>query len=152
MARSVHVAVKEAVDAAVSAGHITQAERGTLKQFSVIKGDVDADGFQRYYLNAQFNEFFEIPAGSVVAEVDLAGNDSPLVLVLIRGNTDIKHHRILRKSDREVKLSDTRAASFLAGDIAARHLDRSRIAAYLKAQLQDVESLTSCEPSTIDGF
>lgn len=102
MARSVHVAVKEAVDAAVSAGHITQAERGTLKQFSVIKGDVDADGFQRYYLNAQFNEFFEIPAGSVVAEVDLAGNDSPLVLVLIRGNTDIKHHRILRKSDREV--------------------------------------------------
>ncbi|HLI50988.1 MAG TPA: hypothetical protein VKU87_04280 [Thermomicrobiaceae bacterium] len=127
MARSIHDLVNAALDAAVAAGKLTADERGSLKQFAAYKGTADEADPRRYYLNAQLSEYVEVALGNVIAEVALAGDESPLVLVVMRPDAAVERHLDVSRGNRRVQLTESTEASFLTGEIASRHLSRSRL-------------------------
>lgn len=129
MTQSVHDLIDAALNAAVAAGRLDAGERGSLKQFAAYKGAGDEADPQRYYLDAQLNEYVEIALGNIIAEIALAGDASPLVLVIVRANAAVEYHLDLSHANRRIQLSEVTEASFLTGEIASRHLSRSRLLA-----------------------
>ena len=127
MARSIKLAVDEALDAAVQQRRITADERPSVKQFVAFKGGAAEDDPQRYYLTAQLSEYLDVGRQDVVGEIDLAGRTSPLVLVLVRADAQIRHHVELAGADRQVQYSETVRAGFLTGDIASGYLSAARM-------------------------
>lgn len=124
MARSIKVAIDEALDAAVAERRITREERGSVKQFTGYKGEADGVDPQRYYVDAQLSEFFEIRLDDIVAEVNLGGETSSSVLVLARAEATVKHLLDLSRDNRQVRGSQPAPNSFLTGDITARNVNR----------------------------
>lgn len=142
MARSVQDLIREALDAAIQQNRIDDSQRGSVIQFMGLSGGTNERGFQRYYLNGQLNEYVDIAPHDVVAEVDLAGDASPFVLVLTKGDAQIQHH---------VDVSETLQAGFLTGDIASRNLSHARLMApYIDPTLVETWTLSgpwTCMPA-----
>src|SRR6185312_15354306 len=72
----------------------------------------------RLYLNEQLNEYIEVATADLMTTIDLAGENSPLVLILIRPEKLIQHSAVV---------SETIQADFLAGEIAQQNLQDNRL-------------------------
>ncbi|HET7038228.1 MAG TPA: hypothetical protein VFI42_21325 [Thermomicrobiaceae bacterium] len=119
MAPSIQDLIGAKLDAAVQQNKLDERDRSSVSQFLGLSGGVNERGARRYYLNGQLSEYVDIAPGDVVDEIELAGDSSPLVIVLARGDAKIQHH---------VDISETTQASFLAGDIATQNLSQARVA------------------------
>lgn len=128
MARSIRSLIEDALDAAVAQGKLAIDERSSLSQFAGYKGEEDGVEPQRYYLNAQLTEYIEIALSDVITEVNLSGESSPLVLVITKSDAQMTHHLDVNGRHQHTHFSGSLQADFLSGDIATRHLGRSRIA------------------------
>lgn len=126
--RSIHAAIDEGVAAAVKQGRITDGDRSSVKQFAGFKGEDDGTDPQRYYLNDQLSEYVEIAQSEVIAEIGLAGDDSPLVLVLTKADAALQHHLHINGGPEQLHLTQSTQSEFLTGNISQRHLSSIRSA------------------------
>jgi hypothetical protein len=60
-------------------------------RFQGLRGKCDVDTWERIYLNAQLTEYIEVNKYGIVAEVELGGAGSPLILVVIDPDSTINH-------------------------------------------------------------
>lgn len=153
MARSIHAAIDEGFAAAVKQGRIADSDRNTVKQFAGFKGEDDGTDPQRYYLNDQLSEYVEIAQSAVVAEISLAGDSSPLVLVLTKPDAELQHHLQIDGGQDQLHLTQSTQSEFLAGHITQRHLSTMRSAAsgvVAKAAGQTANPTVYCDTLTFN--
>lgn len=105
------------IEDAIRAAGVGPIDAATAQRFAGYLGNSSLESMTRLYLSEQLNEYIEVANNAIVAMIDLGGENSPLVLMLVRPKEKIKHSAIV---------SEHIEADFLAGDIAERNLQDDR--------------------------
>jgi hypothetical protein len=130
--------VAKSIEDAIRDAGISDDDAAIAKRFTGYQGVSSVSTRTRLYLNEQLNEYFEIATVDVIKTVDLGGDNSPFVLMLVKPDAVIKHTAIV---------SEDASADFLAGEIATQNLQDDRILWHHDCGVEpDAGSLSRCTP------
>ncbi|HEX7104068.1 MAG TPA: hypothetical protein VF201_15595 [Nitrolancea sp.] len=106
------------IEDAIRAAGVSDDDAASAKRFAGYLGNSNLASRTRLYLNEQLNEYIEVATDVIVKMIDLGGENSPLVLILVPPEAFVQHTAIV---------SEQIEADFLAGDIAQRNLQANRV-------------------------
>ena len=116
------------IEDAIRAAGVSDDDAASAKRFAGYLGNSNLASRTRLYLNEQLNEYIEVATDVIVKMIDLGGENSPLVLILVPPEAVVQH---------AVLVSEQMEADFLAGDIARLNLHGNRMLWYLGSRANE---------------